>query len=1246
MLALVATLAVWLLCRARTQAPADYEPYGYAPYAWISVTKCGAHTGWCMGTSQGGFALRRIGSQEGERDQCTHYCPGSIGALWRDTRGRSPDLTRYQTEGVMLGAYVKKLDRSSCVPVPGGFGCSERVVPHAPLNRISAMLHASPRNRDYYFGANSSAECDPGAQCAAYKLMKRTLRAPEASRRWPDSDDVLAIRNSAYACVLVYVGLGDAEAMGACHQQLGDNCFESNGNTFCVSSSEHARPGLTNWDGLASAPLAMCEISSVDDLAARGPDYSPTPEDIRDFVAPSMCDATVISVERALYSSAGGYLAVALDAALFATVAQAGHVVAKVPFDECVVPVSPDRKEFPAVLESVAETLSRVSTSVSSTALLLDASRWGLTNCSKSNWERRQFGRVAKLAASALHRRGVRKLFLGLPPSRGLLASTDFLDLAEFEAFVTPRGRADAKDPRHCQNAWVSPSGQRTDGGDDERYAVVPYLMTLLRTGVRANKIVFTLSLTGGLKLSAPEGAGRWEVEGGLPLADLETNTALRCEEDLNTKCCSGSSTTVWARGVMVNVTVSSTSFETLKRFPELVAVAFGVNQFMIAPVDSDFKRGVRSDMPAILGIASAVHRLRDWKRQQMAAGISTAKAGAAKPSRFARSAELRTPPPLPSTNERLPELDELGDIVITVPESAYKDPASGSKSSLDPRYNVGLSHTLVCPGLVAVHGALGVFKEPHREMYSTSYDRIYVGNLYAMESCTPGEPDKRVESSGRPPQVAININTMVPTTDPNHYTVGILDAKRFVEYAPPVSRVCTAHNTGESSQGLNLVSVDDSYALDRPVVEHDRGVIVKPAEAIHFVSNFTPGLDYINLNVSCVNYDVSALKPCLISVCGGDDGCRRDYGKLCDSAHEITDDARRAGDLMREGLEELAAQERKASAYALPDNAPFPALDGPERRRTRHKRFLGSLLGGAALGLALHVSQRVDRLEVQMDSVKNAFTNVAGQLVEVSNRLDANVALIDGRIDEQERKMKRNTEIANKNFGLLRDAMKRNTEAALRDTNVKFSVMASYQMWYAQMQSVTHQMTQAAMHTKFMARGVENCLRQIASKRSGSCPSGMTVMRDHPGLSEFPTVGAALYRNRKLFIVHSLPNAVERAVVRGIIPMPKISTDGVPCWPDYDVWLIDGRFYEPSECHGKYCRRPELHERYRRCVEDPSECKTVCGERTLAPPGGDRRPGVRGRRRGREANGRRAAHCHLEHQRPAKPLQILFDFD
>ncbi|KAK2812874.1 hypothetical protein Q5P01_000951 [Channa striata] len=653
----------------------------------------------------------------------------------------------------------------------------------------------------------------------------------------------------------------------------------------------------------------------------------------------------------------------------------------------------------------------------------------------------------------------------------------------------------------------------------------MPYLMTLLRHRVRANRVIFTLSLTGGLKLASLEGGGDeassgGAIEGELSLADAETNAALRCEEDIDTKCCSGSSSTVWARGVMVK------------------------RDRRVDP------RG-RSDTPAILGIASAVHRLRDWKRQQVAAGISTAE----EPRRGARSARSAEPR---FALENPDELVRLKEIVITVPETQYKDPASGSKSCLDPRYNVGLSNTIVCPGLIAAHGALGIFKEPHREMHSTSYDKIYVANLYKLDSCTPGEPGRRAEVSSEPPQVAININTLVPTTDRKHYMVGILDSERLVEYVPPVNKVCVAHNTGESTHSVNVVSVDDGYAVDKPVVESAHGVIVKPRKL-------------------CIS-------------------CRRDYGRLCNSAHEIVNDARRAGDLMREGLQELATQELKASAYAIPDGAPFPGLYGPQGASGRRKRFLGAVLGGASLGLAIHVSRRVDALEAQMDATRNSYVSVAGQLVEVSNKLDANVALINGRIDEQERKMKKNTDIANKNFAMLRDAMKRNTEAALRDTNVKFSVMASYQMWYAQIQSVTHQMMQAAMHTKFMARGVENCLRQIASKRSGSCPSGMAVMREHPGLAEFPTVGTALYKDRKLFIVHSVPGTVERVVVRGIIPIPKMSTDGVPCWPDYNVWFIDGKFYEPSECHGKYCAKPELHERYLRCTKDPSECKTVCG--------------------------------------------------
>ena len=1153
------------------------DPYGYAPYVWISVSTCSTQNSWCQGQSLSGFALT-VDYYNRTSDMCTHYCPGKIYAHWRPFRDAAWDLTKHETEGSMLGAYVRKLDRMSCLVVPGRFKCSDRVVANTPLNKISILLHASPRNRDYYFGEDLAVECGPDPQCAAFKLLRRTLHAPAASRKWPETEDVLTIRNSPYACVLSYVGLWDVESIGTCYAQLGDNCFASEGNRFCIGNSKAPRVGITNADSAASAPIAICEVSSTASQKGRDPVYKPTATEIRDFLIPSSCDGAILSLDRAVYRS--NYLSVVFDVATFHTVAEAGHVVMKVSFDECLVPIASTNRDFPEVVNTVATTLAKVRLSTHSAAIMLDATDWGTTECSRAKWRGTNFTRVTADLASALIREGVLKLFLRLPRSRQLLADINFSQLGAFEAFVTPEGSADMSRVGHCQNMWASGIG------DDSSKGVMSYLLTLLRQGVRANKVIFTLSLTGGLKISPLEhrDSPQPEITSELSLADMETNTVLKCEDDLNTKCCSGSSVTVWARDVVVNITVTSTSFKTLKRFPELVAVAFGINQFVVAPVDSDFRRGVRSDTPAILGITSAVHRLRDWKRQQITSGISTVAVGSHGRSR--RSAS------------------EVGDagvlkldaIVVNIPETQYKDPASGAKNCLDPQYNIGLSNTIVCPGLLAAHGALGIFKEPHKEMYSTSYDKIYIVDLYKLESCTPGEPTKRATVSTKPPQLAININTLVPTTDRNHYMVGILDSERVVEYVPAVNKVCSAYNTGESVHSMNVVSVDDGYTVDKPVVDDEHWLIVKPVEALYFVSNFTPGIDYINLNVSCVNYDVSALRPCLIAICGGDNGCRKDYGRLCNSAHEIVNDARRAGEFMREGLEELALQERKATMYELPDNAPFPWLDKPQGGRGRRKRFLfGLATGAAALGLAWHVSDRVDALEGQMDALRNSYVSVSNTLVEVSNKLDTNVALIDGRIDDQEKKLQKNTEIANDNFAMLRDAIMRNTEAALRDTNVKFSVMASYQMWYAQTQSVTHQMTQAAMHTKFMARGVENCLRQIASKRSGSCTSGMTVMQEHPGLSEFPTVGTALYKDRKLFIVHFVPGTVAKTVVRGIIPMPKISTDGVPCWPDYNVWMVDGRYYEPSDCYGKYCHKPEPHERYLRCVKDPNECKTVC---------------------------------------------------
>ncbi|KAJ7983521.1 hypothetical protein DPEC_G00377190 [Dallia pectoralis] len=907
----------------------------------------------------------------------------SLETLQRSAR----NLFRHKAEGSMLGAYVRKLDRSSCVAVPGGYKCSDSVVASTPLNKISILLHARPLNRDYYFGDDPMADCGPEPQCAAFKLLRRTLHSPAASRKWPETDDVLTIRNSPYACVLTYVGLGDAESIGVCYAQLGDNCFVSEGNRFCIGDSRARRVGITNADSAASAPVAMCEVSSAASLETRDPAYKPTAREIRDFLLTSSCDAIILSLDRAVYSP--GSLSVALDVATFYTVAEAGHVIMKIPFDECLVPVASRSLDYRAI---VAETLSKVRVSTRSAAIMLDATKWGTVKCPHANPQGATFTKVAADLASALLKEGVTKLFLRLPRLRRVLGTVDFSQLDSFDAFVTPQGLAD-----------MSKVGE-----NDSSSGVMSYLLTLLRQGVRANKVIFTLSLTGGLTIRPLE---------------------LR-----------------------------------------------------------DFRRGVRSNTPAILGITSAVHRLQDWKRQQIAAGISTA-VGARLYGRSKRSAS------------------NLNQIT----EAQYKDPASGSKNCLDPQYNIGLSNTVVCPGLIAVHGALGIFKEPHKELYSTSYDKIYIVDLYKLESCTPGEPEKRATLSTKPPRTAINIHTLIPTTDRNHYMVGIMDTEQAVEYAPPVNNVCTAYNTGEATQSMNVVSVDDGYAIDKPVVEAKHGVIVKPVEALYFVSNFTPGIDYVNLNVSCINYDVSALRPCLIAICGGDNSCRKDYGRLCNSAHEIINDARRAGEMMREGLEELAVQERK-------------------------------LRWVAALGLAWHVSNRVDVLQEQTDSLKNSYVSVANSLVEVSNKLNTNIALVNSRIDDQVKRIKKNNDIIDVNFAMMRDVMMRNTEAAMRDTNVKFAVMASYQMWYAQMQSVTHQMMQAAMYTKFMAKGGGKTVCGRSRQSVRELPQRLTVMQDHPGLSEYPTAGTALYKDRKFFIVHSVPGTVEKTVVRGVIPMPKMS--------------------------------------------------------------------------------------------------------
>lgn len=348
MLLLILAL-LWLQHSIGSPVDNNNRPYGYAPYVWINIDTC--HGGWCQGSSASGFALA-MGGYNRMTDMCTAYCPGLINAHWRPSQDWTSDLSKYKTEGSFLGAYVKTLDTGSCVTVPGGFRCSDHVVRDTPLNKLSIRLHAEPRNRAYYFGKDPMADCGPGPQCASFKLLRRTLHASLHNRTWPETDDVLAIRNSPYACVLSYVGLGDSESIGTCYAQLGDSCFLAARNMFCVGgNSRGPMLGITNADSSATAPIAMCEISSSMSRRDRDPASNPTATEIRDFLIPSSCDAAILSVDQAVYKA--DYLSVRLNVTTFHTVSEAGHVIMKVSFDECLVPLSPNTELGAIVLSLI-----------------------------------------------------------------------------------------------------------------------------------------------------------------------------------------------------------------------------------------------------------------------------------------------------------------------------------------------------------------------------------------------------------------------------------------------------------------------------------------------------------------------------------------------------------------------------------------------------------------------------------------------------------------------------------------------------------------------------------------------------------------------------------------------------------------------------------------------------------------------------------------------------------------------------
>ncbi|MEQ2211021.1 hypothetical protein XENOCAPTIV_024311 [Xenoophorus captivus] len=75
------------------------------------------------------------------------------------------------------------------------------------------------------FALERGVVCRSDPQCAAVVLLKNTLYASPENRCWPSSEELLILRNSPYACVLAYMGLGDIESIGRCYERLGRLVF-------------------------------------------------------------------------------------------------------------------------------------------------------------------------------------------------------------------------------------------------------------------------------------------------------------------------------------------------------------------------------------------------------------------------------------------------------------------------------------------------------------------------------------------------------------------------------------------------------------------------------------------------------------------------------------------------------------------------------------------------------------------------------------------------------------------------------------------------------------------------------------------------------------------------------------------------------------------------------------------------------------------------------------------------------------
>ncbi|QAB08530.1 ORF46 [Ictalurid herpesvirus 1] len=506
----------------------------------------------------------------------------------------------------------------------------------------------------------------------------------------------------------------------------------------------------------------------------------------------------------------------------------------------------------------------------------------------------------------------------------------------------------------------------------------------------------------------------------------------------------------------------------------------------------------------------------------------------------------------------------------------------------------IGTGPKMVCPGIIASVRGLLFSRTSYQGFYRlTFFQNLYVTHLQNLTGCTAVKPEDLpviTQATKVPSVFAIDINTFGVVNGSEYYVVG-LEGTDLVQYSPQVKQSCAFINTNETFN-QTFITIDERFFFTGPRPVADGFVI--PAGINFFGSDNIMTVDYIDFNVTCMNYSNPSVQSCIATVCAANvTECTPRATLLCNQTAAILLDFQRSNELLKNSLVDLDLEHEKVKMFAPASGGSVPTSDKFGLSVAAITMSSAALVAStAALAVATLAASKIDGLQAQLDKTADVITELGDSIALISAKLDRNIRAVNGRVDDLQNQINLQMLAMDTNFKRLATGLKELGTT----TNERLGEVMAYQQWYQQIMSLTNQVTQGAIQIGYKVGMIRTCVKSLLAGTMAGCPTDASSFRDHPGLTFRKTVRALLYRDQKLFIVNEVPQTLTARSVQVFIPSPTIMEKKV-CWPDYKLMHVDGKVVAPLECTGKYCSEPIEATDYQECLTNPSTCRYVCGD-------------------------------------------------